>query len=72
MPPLHLHICILSNYSKMWSERQVFYSETVGYEGSQWRLVVYPSGSTSNSRSVSVFLELLANPDTLNLYLYHI
>lgn len=72
MPPLLLHTCTLTNYSKMRAERQVFYSENVEYEGSKWRLVVYPGGSTSSSRSVSAFLELLVNPDTLNLYLYHI
>jgi hypothetical protein len=72
MPPLRLNTCTITNYSRMSAERQVFYSEPVEYEGSKWRLVVYPGGSTSNSRSVSVFLELLSNPDVLNLYLYHI
>jgi hypothetical protein len=43
----------------------------VEYEGSKWRLIVYPSAS-ANSGCLSVFLELLSNPDGLNLYLYHI
>ncbi len=56
MPPLRLHTCTLSNYSRLRAERQSFTSEPIEYEGSRWRLVVYPAGSTPSNRSLSVFL----------------
>jgi hypothetical protein len=56
MPPLRLHTCTITNFSQLRAERQPFFSDPLEYEGSRWRLVVYPAGTTPTSRSLSVFL----------------
>jgi hypothetical protein len=40
----------------------------IEYEGSRWQLTVYPNGSPGNSNYLSIFVELLSNPDALNSY----
>jgi hypothetical protein len=46
----------------------VFTSQVIEYEGSQWKLSVYPNGSTKNTNYLSVFVELLYNPDDIKQY----
>jgi hypothetical protein len=70
MPPLEMHKVTLHNFTRIRNEKQPFFSEPIEYEGSQWRLIVYPSGNTPSNKGLSVFLEMLHNPDAINLYLY--
>jgi len=61
---------MIHNYKSRKLDEKPLYSKPMEYEGSLWRLTVYLQGNLNNKNYLSVFVELIKNPDNINHFEY--